>query len=193
MPRKIIIVRHGQTDYNIKKIMQGHLDIPLNETGNVQAQKVANILKNEKIDVFFSSDLQRALRTVKVVLKHHKKPFHITKLLREKYFGKLQGLSFEEIGEYISKFGEQGNFSFRGREKEFGIETEAEVIERIRQFKKLLVQHKNKTIAIFSHGGFIRRLLIYLGLPKKRVKTMYIPNAIPMVLIKKGSFYVLEE
>lgn len=193
MPHKIIIVRHGQTEYNQKKLLQGHLDIPLDATGEAQARKAANILKNEKIDVFFSSDLSRALKTAKEAHKHHKKPLHVTRLLREKYFGKFQGLSFQEVGDYISKFGEQGSFSFHGREKEFGVETEEEVEERIREFKKLMDKHEAKTVAVFSHGGFIRRLLSYLGVPKDRVELMHIPNAIPMVLIKKGSSYVLEE
>lgn len=191
MPKKIIIVRHGETDYNSKNILQGHLDIPLNETGLEQARQAAEQLKKEKIDVFFTSDLQRALKTAQLSHAHHGKPLHITKLLREKYFGKLQGMTFDQVGEYISKFGEQGNFSFNGHEKELGVETEEEVLARIGQFKKILAAHEGKTVAIFSHGGFIRRFLAAFGV--KGVETMNIPNAMPMVLIKKGDTYFLEE
>lgn len=191
MPNKIIIVRHGETEYNSKKILQGHLDIPLNETGLEQARQAAEALKKEKIDVFFSSDLSRALTTAKLSHAHHGTPFHVTKLLREKYFGRLQGLTFDQVGEFFSKFGEQGNYSFKGREKEFGVETEEEVLARIAEFKKIIAAHQGKTIAVFSHGGFIRRFLAAFGI--KGVETMSIPNAMPMVLIKKGSTYFLEE
>ena len=193
MPYKIIIVRHGQTEYNTRKIIQGHLDIPLDETGVLQAKAAAQLLKNEKIDVFYSSDLQRALKTAETAVAHHQKPLHVTRLLREKHFGTLQGLSFDEISKYVSRFGEQGSFSMQGKEKEFGAESEEEIIGRIKQFKKILDRHEGKTVAVFSHGGYIRRLLTFLGIPKERMEKMHIPNAQPMVLIKKGSTYILEE
>ncbi|OGK62280.1 hypothetical protein A2334_02370 [Candidatus Roizmanbacteria bacterium RIFOXYB2_FULL_38_10] len=193
MPQKIIIIRHGQTANNKKRILQGHLDTPLDEEGKAQSHRAAKILKNRKIDVVFSSDLIRAFQTAQIVTKGIVKHIKRTPLLREKYFGKFQGMTFDEIGSYLTKFGEQGNFSFRGREKEFGVETEDEVIERITEFKKMLVTHKGKTIAIFSHGGFIRRLCIVFGIPKEKIEKVYIPNATPMVLIKKGNTYILEE
>lgn len=191
MPKKIIIVRHGQTAHNKNKILQGHLDTPLDDTGLKQAYEAQKLLKNMKIDAVYSSDLIRAKQTASTAVKG--KNIHTTPLLRERYFGKLQGLTFGQIGEYLSKFGEQGNFSFRGREKEFGVETEEELINRINQFRKILESHKNKTVAVFSHGGFIKRLLKAFGVNKENIDTMYIPNATPMVLVKKGNTYILEE
>ena len=63
----IILVRHGQTDWNLKKLMQGRTDIPLNETGRVQALEVKEKLKNERIDICFSSPLSRTLTTAKII------------------------------------------------------------------------------------------------------------------------------
>lgn len=193
MPQRIIIVRHGQTAENKKRVLQGHLDTVLDEDGKKQAHEAAELLKGEVIDAFFSSDLRRAYHTAKTVIsKHNGKKIYITRLLREKYFGKFQGMTFKEIGDYLPKFGEQGNFSFRGKEKEFGVETDEEVKGRIREFKKILSSHKGKTVAIFSHGGTIRRMLEVFGIQSSVIEKMYVHNAAPMVLIKKGETYVLE-
>lgn len=193
MPQRIIIVRHGQTAENKKRILQGHLDTLLDEVGIKQAEEVAEILKDEHIEAFFSSDLKRALHTAEAVIsKHAGKTIHITHLLREKHFGIFQGKSFGEVGHYLPKFGEQGNFSFQGKEKEFGVETNDAVKERIQEFKKTLALHKGKTVAVFSHGGTIRRMLEVLGIPSSVIEKMYVHNAAPMVLIKKGEMYVLE-
>lgn len=194
MPKRIIIVRHGQTAHNKAKILQGHLDTPLDETGKIQADKAALLLKDEVIDVVYSSDLKRAMETAHATMKHKiNKPVFSTPLLRERYFGKFQGMTFKEIGVHLSKFGEQGNFSFEGKEQEYGVETEQEIRKRVIEFRKLLEHHKGKTVAVFSHGGFIRHLLTAFGVNKEQVKSMYIPNATPFVLIKKGDTYILQD
>lgn len=194
MPQKIIIVRHGQTAENKKKIQQGHLDTLLDEDGKKQAQVAAELLKNEKIEVFFSSDLKRAFHTAQAVASRHKnKEIQVTPLLREKHYGRFQGMTLKEIGSYLPKFGEQGNFSFQGKEKEFGVETNEAVKERIREFKKTLALHKGKTIAVFSHGGTIRRMLEVFGIPLHIVSEMYMHNAAPLILTKKGEAYILKE
>lgn len=150
MPQKIIIIRHGQTAENKKRVLQGHLDTVLDEDGKKQALEAAELLKGEVIDAFFSSDLRRAYHTAKAVIsKHNGKKIYTTRLLREKYFGKFQGMTFKEIGDYLPKFGEQGNFSFRGKEKEFGVETDEEVKGRIREFKKFFLLIKEKRLPYF--------------------------------------------
>ena len=68
MPKRIIIVRHGQTVENKQKILQGHLDTLLDDDGKKQAQAAAELLKNEKIDLFFSSDLKRSYHTAQEVV-----------------------------------------------------------------------------------------------------------------------------
>ena len=63
----LYIVRHGQTDYNVQKRMQGHLDIPLNDQGIAQAQILAQNLSDIKFDCIYSSPLSRALKTAQIV------------------------------------------------------------------------------------------------------------------------------
>lgn len=73
MPKKIILVRHGRTDWNSERITQGHLDTFLNKEGLDQAIAVAEKLKDEKIDVIISSDLKRAFQTALVIAQKLKK------------------------------------------------------------------------------------------------------------------------
>lgn len=69
----IILLRHGQTDYNLQGRMQGSVDIPLNATGIAQAEKLGKYLQNTHIDVFISGPLKRANTTAKIVAKYHQK------------------------------------------------------------------------------------------------------------------------
>lgn len=69
----IILLRHGQTDYNLQGRMQGSVDIPLNATGIAQAEKLGKYLQNTPIDVFISGPLKRANATAKIVAKYHQK------------------------------------------------------------------------------------------------------------------------
>lgn len=90
---KLIIIRHGQTEDNVSKIVQGHLPGKLTKLGEEQAKKLALRLKDEKIDYLYSSDLTRAVDTANIVAQFHKDtPLIFTKDLREKNQGSFQGL-----------------------------------------------------------------------------------------------------
>ena len=71
MVTKLIIVRHGETEENAKRITQGHLNSQLSEKGKEQAQKLALRLKDEKIDCCYSSDLDRCMNTAKKIIELH--------------------------------------------------------------------------------------------------------------------------
>lgn len=192
MPKKIIIVRHGETDYNVRSVIQGHLDIPLNKKGIEQADMAAEVLKKETIDVFFSSDLQRALVTAKKTARHHNKEVVVTTSLRERRFGKLEGMETKKIIELIPTFTMEQNFSIPDNVKmKYDIETDSALKARISEFVKKVHVHNGKTIAIFSHGGLIRNLLMEFGVPFDVIKMMRIKNASPIILEKKESDYVL--
>lgn len=194
MPQKIIIIRHGETDSNRKLIVQGHLDIPLNDTGINQAQAAALQLKEHHIDVIFSSDLLRAYVTAEHTAKHHDLPIQTTSLLRERYYGSLQGVSFSTVAKKANA--EFIHFAqiVRGREKEYDAESDEEVLKRIKKFQNYLDEHKNKTVAIFTHGGLIAFLLRhFLYLTTDEVDKMSFPNACPIFLVKKGERYEIEK
>lgn len=68
---RIFIIRHGQTEHNVQKILQGHLDIDMNKTGHNQSQLVGEALKDMQFDGFSTSDLIRCQNTSKEILEHH--------------------------------------------------------------------------------------------------------------------------
>lgn len=90
MPKKIILIRHGETEYNKIGKAQGQLDIPLNKLGFIQAKKVAQQLKNEVIDVIYSSDLKRPLQTIRPLAKLKNLTIKTNKKLRERHLGIFQ-------------------------------------------------------------------------------------------------------
>jgi len=197
MPKKIIIVRHGQTDHNVKKLIQGHLDVKLNENGKEQAGQIAQELSLEKIDAIFSSDLKRAYDTAVEVAKKHKLTIIQTPSLRERGFGKLQGVPFLNISDYfpdqdhITAFSLSEDDSFNDKNK-YGVETDEQMMERINELDKLLSKYSDKTVLLVTHGGLVRMLMRhYLGYSAKQVSEIHIPNAKPIVLKKVEGKYVL--
>lgn len=92
--RNIYLFRHGRTFYNEKNIFTGWKDIPLSKNGIKDAKVLAKKLKNKKIDLAFSSDLKRAKKTLKEILKSHRGvKVIIDKRLKERSYGKLEGKS----------------------------------------------------------------------------------------------------
>lgn len=94
---EILIIRHGQTDWNVSKRLQGHSDIPLNEKGREQAMALAEALRHEKLAAIFSSDLQRAMETAQAIAQLHNLPVTPDAAFRERSYGVFEGLSREEI------------------------------------------------------------------------------------------------
>ncbi|MGL5515099.1 MAG: histidine phosphatase family protein, partial [Sporomusa sp.] len=96
---KLIIVRHGQTLWNLEKKYQGHSDIALSDEGLVQAAAVAERLAAEKIDTVYASDLSRAFKTAEGIAAKHELTVNIVPELREIKFGDWEGLCYEQISE----------------------------------------------------------------------------------------------
>jgi len=94
---EIILVRHGETEWNVAEIFRGRIDIDLNEMGIKQAGLLAEYLSNVKIDAIYSSPLKRALKTAEIVAGYHKLDVDIAPGLTDFNFGKWQGLSHQEV------------------------------------------------------------------------------------------------
>lgn len=163
---KLILVRHGQTSYNVEFRYQGHTDIPLNEVGLAQAATLQTRLSGYKLDAVFSSDLQRAQRTAEIALENHPsglKP-QATALLREVNGGGFEGLSWSEISEKYPEL------SARWRENRATIsppdgENLTEVAARLSRFLDQIMEEypaEDQTILVVAHGGTIGILISYL-------------------------------
>ena len=94
---ELILVRHGETEWNVAEIFRGRIDIELNETGMKQAALLAEYLADLKIDAIYSSPLKRALKTAEIIVGYHKLDVEIAPGLIDFDYGKWQGLSHQEV------------------------------------------------------------------------------------------------
>ena len=94
---QIILVRHGETDWNANQIFRGRTDIELNETGIKQAQLLAEYLNGLKIEAIYSSPLKRALKTAEIIASRHQIEVKINPALIDFDYGEWQTLSRQEV------------------------------------------------------------------------------------------------
>lgn len=179
---KLIIVRHGETVANLKRICQGQTHGMLNENGFKQAKYTGLALRNEKIDVCYSSDLNRAMQTAQEIVKFHPSlPIVTDERLRERYFGSFQGQTFPENIDDFTPSDE--------------IETPQAMAIRLNNFlKEISLKHTNDTILIVSHGFTIRTLftLFYNVSPEKVTEIEDIKNtSISIVTFDENAYQVL--
>jgi broad specificity phosphatase PhoE len=100
---QIILVRHGETEWNVKEVFRGRIDIELNETGLKQAQLLAKYLSDIKIDAIYSSPLKRALTTAEIMANYHKLKVEIAPSLIDFDYGEWQGLPHQEVRDEYSR------------------------------------------------------------------------------------------
>src|SRR5437868_1413233 len=94
---RILLVSHAQTDWNVQGRFQGQTDIPLNDTGRRQAQRLREHLAGTSFENVLASDLSRARETAEIVAAPHKMAVQTDCRLRELQFGKWEGMTYEEI------------------------------------------------------------------------------------------------
>lgn len=191
MPKKIVLIRHGETDFNVENIMQGHLDTFLNPNGLRQAREIAQILVEENIDAIISSDLKRAYHTGIIIANELQKPITSTALLRERFYGSLQGLTKREITQFINGFGEEGKWAGGWMDEVFSIETDEQIIQRLQAFVRGLEQYRGKTVVVVTHGGTIRILLRLFDIAQGLVENFTLKNTDCLVLKEKNGRYEL--
>lgn len=152
---RIIAVRHGETAWNVDTRIQGHLDIPLNETGQWQAQQLAQALAGESIDAIYASDLQRAYATAQAVADATGAPITPETGLRERSFGHFQGRTFAEIEAELPEDARR----WRKRDPDYvpeGGESLVMLRERIeRTVFALAEKHPGEQVLMVAHGGVL--------------------------------------
>ncbi len=150
---RILAIRHGETAWNRATRIQGHIDIPLNEMGLLQASRVAAALEHETIDVIYSSDLTRARQTAEAVAQATGAPLKLDAELRERAFGSFEGLTYDEI---TARWPEQAE-RWRRRDLSFaaeGGETIPDFYARcVGAVLRLAQAHPGQTLVIVAHGG----------------------------------------
>jgi broad specificity phosphatase PhoE len=157
---RIILTRHGETDWNAGGRIQGHTDVELNAAGVSQAEALAERLACETIDVIYSSDLSRAERTADAVCRRQPDAeFILTTELRERNWGTLEGLRRAEIMENHPADGE----ALKSGDADYapaGGESKNQVRARIEKFfDSVVAEQSGKTVLMVTHGGVCAMIL----------------------------------
>lgn len=185
----LILVRHGESEWNLQNRFTGWVDVDLSPRGVEEAHRAGKILKkkNYKIDAVFTSVLKRAIRTTEIILQelglnglHYEK----NQALNERHYGNLQGMNKQEIGK---KYGFdqlkiwRRSYDVAPPGGESLKDTQERVLPYYHQFiEPLLKQGKN--VLISAHGNSLRALVMYLeNLSKEEVLELNIPTGVPYV------------
>jgi 2,3-bisphosphoglycerate-dependent phosphoglycerate mutase len=153
-PTRIVLVRHGQTDWNVATRIQGHTDEPLNAHGHWQAQQLAQALAHEELVAVYASDLQRAHATALPLAQQRGVVVQHDASLRERHFGQFEGATFKEIDQRWPDDARR----WRQRDAQWtpagGGESLALFYERVVSgASALAARHPGQGIALVSHGG----------------------------------------
>ncbi len=152
------LVRHGETEWNRTGRYQGHTDIELSAIGLWQAERLRDCLDGQRLDAVYSSDLKRAWRTAQIITSKRDLAVIPCKELREIDFGKLEGMTRDEIQRHYPNWGERSpDVSPPGGE------SLNQLISRIKLFASRLVEPAvDKTILVVAHGGSLQVLMCIL-------------------------------
>ena len=159
MTTKIIIVRHGQTTWNVENRFRGSQDIPLDETGIAQAQAVSRRLASEKIATVYSSRLQRAMKTAEIIAAPHGVVPISSDGLSNINYGELEGRLISEIAQELPEF-YRALLETPHLVQFPGGNTLNELTTRsIASLQEMIAKHPNETIVAVSHQVVTRVLI----------------------------------
>lgn len=164
MPTDFVIVRHGQTDWNLARKIQGSTDIPLNETGLEQARATREALRHDEFDAIASSHLQRAAVTAETINEHHSKQHHIDERLAERTFGPVEGWTVDEVNAAFGSFDAMADVE----------SWHAVGVRMLDALDALALAYPDGRVLVVAHGSSIRAVLGAIqGIPPREVKSMW--------------------
>lgn len=156
---EILLIRHGETDWNVARRLQGHTDINLNAQGRRQAAALGAALRAEALDAIFASDLQRAVQTAQAVAQWQRAPLHLDAGLRERCYGAFEGLLHPEIQARFP----QAYAAWQAREIDAVFPAGERESESYREFYQRVIasifacaaRYPGQKIALVAHGGVL--------------------------------------
>ncbi|MBI4145902.1 histidine phosphatase family protein [Candidatus Woesearchaeota archaeon] len=173
----VYLVRHGQTQWNVEKRIQGLCSEPINKTGKQQAKNVAKIFSKIQIDFVYSSPLPRCMQTTEIIAPD--KTIMPAPAFIERIFGKLEGVHGPSLKKIIPDLHEQ--WAKHGIDwRPPGGETIREVTRRVANaFEELVRSHPGKRVLLVTHGMVIKCLVHWLhgGKPENVFHQKEIENA----------------
>ena len=147
---RIIIVRHGETDWNVGEVFRGRLDIGLNETGLAQAEALGQHLADINVKAVYSSPLKRALDTAGAIASHYQLEVGIARGLVDFNYGAWQGLTQQEVKERYAELYPRWLAEPHLVTMPDG-ESLDDVVERVRQVVETVVASHEGTVVLVSH------------------------------------------
>ncbi|CAI06669.1 Phosphoglycerate mutase 2 [Aromatoleum aromaticum EbN1] len=178
-PTRLCLVRHGETAWNAERRLQGHLDVPLNEIGHIQAEATAASLAGHRFTALYCSDLRRAQQTAAAAGRTLGFEATLEPELRERHYGVFQGLTYDEARERFP----QDYARFHARDPDFAFCGDGESLRAFaarvhRALERIVVRHAGRQALVVTHGGVLdiaHRLAAGKALDAPRDFT--IPNA----------------
>ena len=183
----LILLRHGQSQWNLENKFTGWVDIDLTAKGEIEATHAGEILQKYPIDIVFTSVLMRAIRTAEIALKQagiESIPIYRSEKLNERHYGDLQGLNKDDIGK------EYGSDQLKVWRRSYDIAPPNGESLKMTQERVLPYFHesiipelqKGKNVLITAHGNTLRALIAELDkMSKEEILELNIPTATPIV------------
>lgn len=175
---EVVLIRHGQTFWNIEGRWQGHADSPLTEDGLRQAKALAERLARMPFSVLYSSDLGRAKDTAKIIARQTGHDVLFDPRLRERNVGVFQGLTLMEMKERFPEAYER----YANHDSDFVI-PQGESMDRrfainIDWVNEIAEKHRGRCVVAVTHGGVLNSMFRYvLKLPPEANRRYKIKNA----------------
>jgi alpha-ribazole phosphatase len=175
---ELLLVRHGETEWNRDRRIQGQTDVCLSELGREQARRLALRLSREPINAIYSSDLKRASETAAPLAQALGLPVHLTPQFREVGFGLWEGLTVDEVARgWPDEYAAWRQDSVRCRPPE-GESIEALQERALACVTDILTTHPGQRVAIIGHGGSIKSILCGLmGFPLTLWRRLRVDNS----------------
>ncbi|MFA5783150.1 MAG: histidine phosphatase family protein [Bacteroidales bacterium] len=193
------LVRHGQTEWNEKRITQGQSESPISKIGIRQAERVGEQFKHIEFCAIYASDLSMAHRTAEIIKLNRKLTIQKSQLLRGRSYGKFEGKHVNVYKNTVkSKLEERETLP----ENEYSsfrlapfIETDEEIITRvIKKLKEIAAMHLNGNVLIVTHGGCIKNFLIKIGnMDRKSLSEGSFKHGGYMKLLSDGKNFFIKE
>ena len=162
---EIILIRHGETEWNSQKRMQGHSNSDLSSVGQAQIQALGQWMKNVPFDLIYSSDSLRAQQTAEAITQFSGHELQFDQRLREKNLGVFEGLTSEEARERhpeVFRLFKTAGSKYVIDEGESTQQLQDRALEIVNEFR---IKHPEERVLLVTHGGFIRVVMKHsLGL-----------------------------
>jgi 2,3-bisphosphoglycerate-dependent phosphoglycerate mutase len=203
MSGKLVLVRHGQSQWNLENRFTGWVDVPLSEKGLVEARQAGQSLKGMRFDCAFTSNLKRAQDTLKIILEQISQsgiPIYQDQALNERHYGALQGLNKKETA---AKYGDEQVHIWRRSydvppPKEKTDQNPEGISESLKDtaartlpyFKSTILPlvKSGKNVLVAAHGNSLRSIVMDIEhMTQEQVLDLNIPTGVPITYEMDGA------